>query len=263
LKNKKNKALRGCLLPVLLLLPLLYAQGAPAEQTPSYSYRIIRSYPHDRGAFTQGLAFADGALYEGTGLHGRSSLRKVELATGRILKEVRLDRQFFGEGIAIRGNRIAQLTWQSRVGFVYDKKTFRLLWQFTYPSEGWGLTHDGRRFIMSDGTSVLHILEPKEFREIGRITVYDDRGPVSGLNELEYVKGEIYANVWPTNRIVVIEPVTGRVKARIDLNGLLDGRDAPETDVLNGIAYDAAGDRLFITGKLWPKVFEIKVIKSR
>jgi glutaminyl-peptide cyclotransferase len=257
-----NKGLSR-ILCICLTLFVLCAHWAIAAEVPTHDYRVIRSFPHDRRAFTQGLVFADGVLYEGTGRHGRSSLRKVELATGRVLKERRLDKSFFGEGITIRGDRIVQLTWRSRVGFVYDKASFRLLQQFTYPYEGWGITHDGGRFIMSDGTPVLHILEPKEFKEIGQIFVHDDRGPVSGLNELEYVKGEIFANVWPTDRIVVIEPATGRVKARVDLAGLLDRRDAPGTDVLNGIAYDDAGDRLFVTGKLWPKVFEIKVIRGR
>ncbi|OHE22385.1 MAG: glutamine cyclotransferase [Syntrophobacterales bacterium RBG_19FT_COMBO_59_10] len=230
--------------------------------TPSYDYRVVRTYPHDRQAFTQGLTCADGVFYEGTGLHGRSSLRKVDPASGRVLKEVRLEQRYFGEGIAVFGDRIVQLTWRSQVGFLYDRKTFRLLKRFTYSGEGWGVTHDGKRLIMSDGTAVLRVLDPKDFRETAKIPVHDERGPVAGLNELEYVRGAIYANVWPTDEIAVIDPQTGRVKGRIDLQGLLHKGDSPGVDVLNGIAYDATEDRLFVTGKLWPKVFELKLMKN-
>lgn len=230
--------------------------------TPSYDYRVIRTYPHDRQAFTQGLAYSGGFFYEGTGLHGLSSLRKVNPASGRVLKEVRLEQRHFGEGIAVIGEWIVQLTWRSQVGFVYDKKTFRLQERFSYPGEGWGIAHDGKRLIMSDGTAVLRVLDPKDFRETAKITVHDERGPVAGLNELEYVRGAIYANIWPTDEIAVIDPRTGRVRARIDLGGLLAKGDSQGVDVLNGIAYDARGDRLFVTGKLWPKVFEIRLIKD-
>jgi glutamine cyclotransferase len=245
-----------------------YAQGAAAQsprpgETPLYHHRIIRSYPHDRQAFTQGLVYADGFLYEGTGLHGRSSLRKVDLASGRVLKEIRLAPAYFGEGVTIFGDRIVQVTWKSRIGFVYDKRSFRLLKRFAYPHEGWGITHDGRKLIMSDGTSVLRLLDPKDFRETGKIDVRDERGPVDSLNELEYVRGDIYANLWPTDDIAVIDPRSGRVKARIDLRGLLAKEDSQGVDVLNGIAYDALGDRLFVMGKLWPKLFEIRVNKGQ
>jgi len=252
----------------LALLPIVLqvhagAAGRPLPgKPPRYGYRVIRSYPHDRQAFTQGLFFADGCLYEGTGLHGRSSLRKVDLSSGRVLKEARLDPSHFGEGITALGDRIVQVTWQSRVGFVYDRKSFSRVKLFTYPHEGWGITYDGKRLIMSDGTSILHLLDPKDFRETAALSVFDGQGPVAGLNELEYVRGAIYANLWPTDQIAVIDPGTGRVTARIELKGLLDARDAAGTDVLNGIAYDAAGDRLFVTGKLWPKVFEIKIVKG-
>ncbi len=221
-------------------------------------YRVIRSYPHDRQAFTQGLVYEGGFFYEGTGLHGRSSLRKVDPVSGRILKEIRLEPSHFGEGITIFGDRIVQLTWLSHLGFVYDKASFRLLKTFAYPQEGWGITHDGERLIRSDGTSILHFLDPNDFREVATVGVHDERGPVTGLNELEYVQGAIYANVWPTDRIAVIHPRTGRVEAWMDLKGLLGKRDSQGADVLNGIAYDARGDRLFVTGKLWPKVFEIQ-----
>jgi glutamine cyclotransferase len=261
----KNKILSlTFLLLCLLMFPLiLHAQGSTSGKTPTYHYQVVRAYPHDRRAFTQGLVYADGVLYEGTGLHGRSSLRKVELASGRILKKIDLSPAYFGEGVTVFGNRIVQITWQSRTGFVYDKASFRILKQFSYPHEGWGITHDGKRFIVSDGTSALHILDPKDFRELERIQVHDDRGSVTGLNELEYVKGDIYANIWPTNLVAVIDPRTGRVKAWINLEGLLNEREALGVDVLNGIAYDVQGDRLFVTGKLWPKIFEIKVIKDR
>ena len=248
----------------LTLLPIFSrAQSDGGERlktgrTPVYQYRVIRSYPHDRRAFTQGLVYEGGFFYEGTGLHGRSSLRKVDLASGRILKEIRLEPSRFGEGITIFGDRIVQLTWLSRVGFVYDKNSFRIRKTFAYPREGWGITHDGRRLIMSDGTSGLHFLDPKDFREVAIIGVHDERGPVTGLNELEYLQGVIYANVWPTDRIAVIDPRTGRIKAWIDLQGLLGEKDSRGVDVLNGIAYDAQNDRLFVTGKLWPKVFEIR-----
>ena len=230
---------------------------------PLYRYEVVNIYPHDRNAFTQGLVFENGFLYEGTGLRGHSTLRRVELETGNILQSREIPGPFFGEGIAIYGNRIIQLTWQAHVGYVYDKGSFELLRRFNYATEGWGITHDGKRLIMSDGTSTLRLLEPETFSEIGQIEVFDNDGPVSGLNELEYVQGEIYANVWQTDRIARICPETGRVTGWIDLAGLLSPEDKSEAvDVLNGIAYDAVNDRLFVTGKLWPKVFEVVVIPS-
>ncbi len=232
-----------------------------SDPVPSYNCRIIRIYPHDRFAFTQGLVFEDGFLYEGTGLCGHSSLRKVGLETGKILERRDLAPEFFGEGITLYQNRIIQLTWQSGVGFVYDKGTFELIKVFTYPMEGWGITHDGRRLIMSDGTAILHLLDPETFVETGQIEVRDDHGPVPLLNELEYIKGEIYANVWQTNRIARISPRTGKVIGWIDLDGLLRPEDCEElVDVLNGIAYDTRHDRLFVTGKYWPRLFEIALI---
>ncbi len=215
------------ILVCLAVLPVVpWAQSADGERlkpgrTPVSPYRVIRSYPHDRQAFTQGLVYEGGFFYEGTGLHGRSSLRKVDPVSGRILKEIRLEPSHFGEGITVFGDRIVQLTWLSHLGFVYDKTSFRLLKTFAYPQEGWGITHDGERLIMSDGTSVLHFLDPKDFREVATVGVHDERGPVTGLNELEYVQGVIYANVWPTDRIAVIHPRTGRVEAWMDLKGLL------------------------------------------
>jgi glutamine cyclotransferase len=258
------KKTAGPLVLCLALLPILtWAQsdageGAKTDRTPVYPYRVIRSYPHDRLAFTQGLVYEEGFFYEGTGLHGQSALRKVDPVSGRILKEIRLDPSHFGEGIAVFGERIVQLTWKSRIGFVYDKNSFQLVKTFAYPGEGWGITHDGRRLIMSDGTAVLRFLDPNDFKEVATLRVHDEKGPVTGLNELEYIKGVIYANVWPTERVAVIDPRRGRIKAWIDLKGLLGKFDVQGVDVLNGIAYDARGERLFVTGKLWPKVFEIK-----
>jgi len=231
-----------------------------SDGIPVYTYNITSIYPHDRDAFTQGLVFEDGVLYEGTGLYGNSTLRRVELETGDILQIRELSAQFFGEGITIYENKIIQLTWQSNIGFVYDKNSFELLQEFNYSTEGWGITHDGERLIMSDGTATLHFLDPQTFKEIGQLSIRDDDGPVDQLNELEYVQGEIYANVWQTDRIAIIAPETGQVVGWIDLRGLLTAEERSQSDVLNGIAYDAETGRLFVTGKLWPKLFEIRLI---
>jgi glutamine cyclotransferase len=228
---------------------------------PVYTYNVVNTYPHDRNAFTQGLVFEDGVLYEGTGGFGNSTLRRVELETGDILQIRELSAQFFGEGITIYKDKIIQLTWKSNIGFVYDKNSFELLQEFNYSTEGWGITNDGTRLIMSDGTSTLHFLDPQTFEEIGQLGVFDNDGPVNRLNELEYVQGEIYANVWQTDRIARIAPKTGQVVGWIELGGILTTEDLSEpVDVLNGIAYDAEADRLFVTGKLWPKLFEIELI---
>ena len=238
------------------------AKGVDAP--PVYTYRVIEVYPHDRNAFTQGLVFENGFLYEGTGLRGRSTLRKETLETGEILKIYELPEQYFGEGITIYNGKIVQLTWQSKTGFVYDKASLKLLREFSYGTEGWGITYDGKHLVMSDGTATLYFLEPKTFTEVGRIEVEDNEGPVAKLNELEYVGGEIFANVWETDRIARIEPETGRVTAWIDLEGLLDTvayTDSP--GVLNGIACDAINGRLFVTGKLWPALFEIELVPLR
>ena len=218
-------------------------------------------YPHDPGAFTQGLVFRDGIFYEGTGLLGQSSLRKVDLETGEVWQQYNLPAQFFGEGITIFEDRLIQLTWQSNVGFVYNKDSFALLDEFSYPTEGWGLTHDGQRLIMSDGSATLHFLDPESYEEIGQITVWDPNGPVEQLNELEYINGELFANVWRSTRVARIDPQTGQVIGWIELAGLLTEADrAQRVDVMNGIAYDAEGERLFVTGKWWPKLFEIEVL---
>ena len=228
--------------------------------TPVYTYKVVNTYPHDQNALTQGLVFEDGALFEGTGLEGQSTLRRVELETGDILQIHELPAQYFGEGITIYGSKIIQLTWKSGVGFIYDKGSFELLREFDYPTEGWGITHDGERLIMSNGSSTLHFLEPETLEEIGRIEIYDNDGPVTGLNELEYVQGEIYANVLQTDHIARIAPQTGEVIGWVELQGLINPEEYTKPiDVLNGIAYDAENNRLFVTGKLWPKLFEIEL----
>jgi glutaminyl-peptide cyclotransferase len=225
------------------------------------SYRVVNTYPHDPQAYTQGLIYVDGHLYESTGLNGRSSLRMDDLATGRALQSAAVPSQYFAEGLAPWGSTLVQLTWQSHVAFVYDRFSFRLLKTFHYDCEGWGLTEDGKNLILSDGSATLHFFDPNTFREVRHVTVKDHGAPVTELNELEYIHGQIYANVWHTDRIARIAPATGKVLGWIDLAGLLpvNQRSDPEA-VLNGIAYDAAHDRLFVTGKLWPKLFEIKIV---
>ena len=237
------------------------AQQKPSK-IPVFGYQIVKTYPHDRSAFTQGLQYVDGVLYEGTGQNGQSGLRKVKLETGEVLQQQPLDRRYFGEGITVFGDQIFQLTWQSEIGFVYDKASFKQLKTFNYTGEGWGLTHDGARLIMSDGDArgALRFIDPKTLKETGRLVVKDNGVPVRNLNELEYVKGDVLANIWQTQRIARIAMKTGDVTAWIDLSGLLDPREAAGADVLNGIAYDAAGNRLFVTGKYWPKLFEIKIV---
>jgi glutamine cyclotransferase len=269
---RRNKKLgRGLIILVIALVALFAGcvenkapqhtpTPCPPDTTPVYTYKILNTYPHDQKAFTQGLVFEDGYLYEGTGIQGESTLRKVELETGKVLKVYHLPTQFFGESVTIWEDTLIQLTWQSRIGFVYDKESFLLLREFTYPTEGWGITHDGTHLIMSDGTATLYFLNPETFEEVKRIEVRDAGGLVTHLNELEYIQGEIYANVWLTNRIAIISPETGRVVGWIELEGLLSEEDYVQpVDILNGIAYDATRDRLFVTGKYWPKLFEIKL----
>jgi glutaminyl-peptide cyclotransferase len=250
----------------LLLLSVLAASTAamPVVAAHHDTYEVVHTYPHDSRAFTQGLIYVDGHLYESTGLNGRSSLRMVDLTTGRVLQEYDLPAEYFGEGLTDWGSTLIQLTWRAHKGFVYDRFSFSLLRTFPYEGEGWGLTHDDKQLIMSDGTSYLRFLDPQSFRETRRIHVTDDSGRgVENLNELEYVHGEIYANVWQTDTIVRISPRTGKVSGQIDLGGIIDKRELASPDaVLNGVAYDRAGDRLFVSGKLWPKLFEIR-IKSR
>lgn len=254
------------LAPWLLLcgLAALPLRGGAAPPIPVYTYQVVHAFPHDVGAFTQGLFYAGGALYESTGLQGQSTVRKVRLETGEVLRKVDLPADVFGEGIAAWGNRIIALTWQSQVGFVLDLQSFAITQRFSYTGEGWGLTHDTRQLIMSDGSNELRFLDPQTLREVRRLAITADGRPVGRLNELEWVEGEIFANIWQTDRIARIDPKTGRVTAWIDLGGLLPlpYRIPDYTDVLNGIAYDAKGRRLFVTGKRWPKVFEIRLVRK-
>jgi glutamine cyclotransferase len=241
------------------LTALCFAAFATAE-VPVYTYKVVKTYPHDPSAFTQGLIYLDGFLYEGTGMPGKSNLRKVNLETGKVLQEKRIEEPYFGEGVTNWGSQLIQLTWQHGVGFVWDRATFQLKKQFKYPGEGWGLTHDDKQLILSDGSPVLRLLNPDTLAEKGRLVVLDGRRPISNLNELEWVKGEIWANIWQTDKIVRISPQTGQVLGWIDLTGILPAADRGNVDVLNGIAYDEKKDRLFVTGKWWPKLFEVKIV---
>ncbi len=240
----------------------LFAVMAAALQaaSPEYGYKVVRTYPHDRNAFTQGLEYRGGYLYESTGLEGRSSIRRVKLETGEVVEYTSIPSPLFGEGITVLNKLIVQLTWRHGMGFVYEQGTFKRLRQFQYSGEGWGLTNDGRQIYMSDGTADLRVWETSNFKELRRIRVRDGASPVSLLNELEFVKGEIWANVWQTERIARISTSDGRVLGWIDLTGLLPAAEQSGVDVMNGIAYDSMGDRVFVTGKLWPRVFEIKLV---
>jgi glutaminyl-peptide cyclotransferase len=245
---------------ICVLLCLASADFAQATD----GYRVIHAYPHDTQAFTQGLIYLDGHLYESTGLNGQSTLREDDLETGRVIKEVSVPSQYFGEGLTNWGSTLIQLTWKAHVAFVYDRASFRLLRTFQYPWEGWGLTQDGKDLILSDGSETLHFLNPETFAQVRSIRVTDHGAPVKELNELEYIRGEIYANVWMTGKIARISPETGRVLGWIDLRGLLPEIELRSNDaVLNGIAYDSVHHRMFVTGKLWPRVFEIQVIPKR
>jgi len=248
----------------LLLLATAVATAAAAaadSKVPIWNVQVIHAYPHDVGAFTEGLFFLNGYLYESTGLEQHSSIRKVRLETGEVVQRRDIAPQYFGEGIVNWKNRIISLTWKTELGFVFDLTNFKLEKKFSYMGEGWGLTQDGKEIIMSDGTSQLRFLDPDTLQETHRIDVTLQGKPVPNVNELEWVKGEIFANVWKTNWILRIDPSTGRVQGVIDLNGLLQKSDIVpgQTDVPNGIAYDAKGDRLFVTGKNWPKLFEIQL----
>lgn len=240
-----------------------YPPPRTAEPVPVYGYEIINSYPHDAEAFTQGLVWEDGMFYEGTGLNGRSSLRLVEPETGTVDQSIPVEEQYFGEGITIWEDEIIQLTWQSEIAFVYDKESFEKVGEFSYVGEGWGLTHDGRCLIMSNGSDQLSFRDPETFAEVGRIAVYDGDSAVFLLNELEYIDGEIFANVWQTNRIARIDPDTGQVTGWIDLTNLLDTSTLTQpVDVLNGIAFDWENGRIFVTGKWWPTLYEIELIQE-
>ena len=232
--------------------------AAGPRRPPEYSFKIVRTYPHDPSAFTQGLVYHDGFFYEGTGLNGRSQLRKVRLETGAVVQHVDLPGEYFGEGIAIVKNKVIQLTWQSHIGFVYNLSDFKLLRQFSYPGEGWGLTTRGNEIFMSDGTADIRVLDATTLKEKRRFTVRDGTAPIDQLNELEFVEDELFANVWQTDRI---SPQSGKVVGWIDLTGLLSPvYRRQEGAVLNGIAYDSTHKRLFVTGKLWPSIFEIQLM---
>ena len=263
------------LMPLALAWLALAAAGRPAlaaqspddaaPPVPVYGYDIVHTYPHDTDAFTEGLFYLNGFLYESTGLNGHSSIRRERLDSGKVLQQIEVPSQYFGEGIVNWKQQLVALTWKAQTGFVYDLATFKPLRRFTYRGEGWGLTQNDRWIIMSDGTPELRFLDPDTLQEAGRLLVTYAGRPLRDLNELEWVKGQIYANVWQTNWIVRIDPDSGAVVGLIDLGGLLKPADITpgQTDVLNGIAYDERGDRLFVTGKRWPKLFEIRLHRKR
>jgi len=245
------------------LVAIFSAARANAQHVGhSDGYQIVHAYPHDPDAFTQGLVYVAGHLYESAGRNGKSSVRMVDLSTGQVLQHYDLAPEYFGEGLTNWGSDLVQLTWKTRLGFVYDRFSLAEKLTFPYEGEGWGLTHDDKQLILSDGTPLLRFLDPHSFSETQRISVTDEKGyPLSNINELEYIHGELYANVWQTDRIVRISPRTGKILGRIDLSGLMDKSELADPDAVpNGIAYDAKEDRIFVTGKLWPKLFEIKVV---
>ncbi|HEX7482051.1 MAG TPA: glutaminyl-peptide cyclotransferase [Candidatus Bathyarchaeia archaeon] len=260
---------RVTLAAVLFVVAFLVAGGVLVivlnhEQIPIdsaspilYTYQIIKMYPHDATAFTEGLVFNEGVLYESTGEYGSSSLRQVNLEDGVVQHEVLLPKQYFGEGLTIVNGSLVQLTWQNKIGFIYDKETFGSLGNFSYSSEGWGLTFNGSELIMSDGTSKLTFLNPVTFQIVGQVSVHDGNTPITNINELEYVNGNVYANIWMQQKIAVINPQTGTVKGWIDLTGIYQSNNLD--DVLNGIAYDPQTNRLLITGKDWPNLYEITI----
>ena len=224
--------------------------------------KIIKTYPHDKGAYTQGLVYEDGVMYEGTGQYGESVLRKLNFESGVIVAELSLESRYFGEGITIFNDKIIQLTWTSQIGFVYDKKSFKLLTTLKYPTEGWGITTDGKSLIMSDGSHNIHFLDPEYFNQTNKIEIYDNNGLVDSLNELQYINGLVYANVYQTEIIIAFDPTTGKVVKQIDCSGIIpEGYKGEQENVLNGIAYDKENDRYFITGKRWPSLFEVKFVK--
>lgn len=252
---------KRCLGFVATLVLLAGCLQADQAQTTLYDYEVVATYPHDPNAFCQGLVFDGSRLYESTGQYGNSSLRHVDLTTGKVEKQLKLNQRIFAEGLALVDDKLYQLTWKQQTGFVFDAKSLRPLGRFPYQGEGWGLTHDGNHFIMSDGTDKLRFLNTKSLRAFKTLRVKEGRRKITRLNELEFVKGMIYANIWYSNRIAIIDPETGNVTGWIDLKGLCKEHLSNES-VLNGIAYDAANDRLFVTGKNWPKLYEIK-IKAR
>jgi glutamine cyclotransferase len=263
---------KSLIIPVLIILAIATVGAITAvflnNNPPStnngvlhYSYSIVNTYPHDTSSFTEGLVYSDSYIYESSGsFNGASSLRRVDIANGNVLQEYTLPTQYFAEGIAIVNNSIIQLTWQSHLGFIYDKNTFRVIGNFSYPTEGWGLTFDGKQLIMSDGTANLYFLDPTTFQRTGQVQVHDGNVSVTEINSLDYNNGDVYANIWHTNTIAIINPQTGQVKALIDLTGLPAENNSNSEAVLNGIAYDQTNNRLFVTGKDWPSLYQIKLI---
>lgn len=240
--------------------PVATATADTPRAAPVHGFRVVKTFPHDRSAFTQGLIHLDGVFYESTGLYEQSTLRKVAIETGEVLQKIALPDKYFGEGLVEWQKTLVQLTWTTGVAFVYDRQSFKTLQQHSYTGEGWGLTRTDTHLVMSDGTPTIRLLDPKTFAVTKRIQVHDENGPVSALNELEMVKGVLFANVWSTDRIAMIDLATGRITGWLNLAGLLPAAERSRVDVLNGIAYDAAGDRLFVTGKWWPHVYQIEIV---
>lgn len=258
-KSVKAVAFKNSRTQSVIRFIIIYSDRVPQR----YGYKIIKTYPHDPEAFTQGLFFHNGFLYEGTGQETGSSLREVELETGKVVRQLNLESSLFGEGITLYKDRIYQVTWQNKVGFVYDRTTFRLINKIYYQTEGWGLTTMNNRIVMSDGSNILYIIDPESFTIISRIEVYDNQKKADQLNELEYIRGEIWANIWMSDLIARIDPATGKVNSYIDLSTIFPETKRREVsaDVLNGIAYDDQNDRIFVTGKKWPKLYEIRIIE--
>jgi glutamine cyclotransferase len=272
-KSYRNIAAIIGLALIIIIAVIAITQWTPSDSStqtatfhgvPVYSYKVVQTYPHDSSAFTQGLTFDDkGNLLESTGLEGASSLRRVNLADGKVLHQINLDKEYFGEGITVVGDKIVQLTWQNRIGFIYDKETFKLIDTFNVDTEGWGLTFDGSQLILSDGTSKLYFLDPTTYQTINSINVHDAEGPVENLNELEYINGAIYANIWFSTKIAIINPATGQVQAYIDLEETAKPHTSKNSEaVLNGIAYNTQTNKLYITGKLWSNLYEITIAYS-
>ncbi|WP_455369939.1 glutaminyl-peptide cyclotransferase [[Eubacterium] cellulosolvens] len=274
LRIKRNSAqyILIFLLAIITLLALssVYSNSnnnelevATTSQTSSqekfYKCKIVNSYPHDENAFTQGFAIENNYFYEGTGLYGESTLRKVQIENGKVIQILNLTEKYFGEGITLYQDKIIQVTWRNNVGFVYEKNSFDKLQEFHYPTEGWGITYDGEHLILSDGTSTLHFIDPETYETLSQIQVFSEKGQVNDLNELEYVKGEVYANIWQTNLVARIDPTTGKITGWIDLTELMKIESSNPASIPNGIAYDPKSDRLFVTGKLWSKVFQIEL----
>ncbi len=252
-------------LRLFLTLTLLICALPAFAAVPVYGVRVVNTYPHDPNAFTEGLFYLDGHLYESTGQQGASFVRKVELATGKILQQAELPPQYFGEGIVAHDGKLLQLTWRSGVGAIRDLDSFEITGSFRYPGEGWALTRDEAHLYMSDGTPTIRVLDPDSLQQTGSIEATADGRPLQRINELEWIKGELWANVWMTDRIARIDPKTGKVTGWVDLKGMFDYSklDDPTDDVPNGIAYDAEHDRIFVTGKRWPKLFEIRLTRPR